>query len=281
MRIFTAMTLLGGLTGCVHTSPRDVAVPLSKEEDKIAETSKPVENPTAGAPAPSAVQMPQPDPCVPPAELGFTMPKFVADSGVIITRIANPCLTKTPEGTFKEQVSWMAMGVPCTGGGKIDVTGYLSNPKMLAFPLTNACPMKPDSPEEVQTTVGPALGLGENQRLIAYYPLAIQYWELGNFPDADFGSVVEVRSAQGLTAGWSSYYRKNQPLIVTVYGRENAWVAQNAIYRARLKLIKVSDQDFRAEVESADILSEDATKEALERCSAKYADEACRQIFSP
>ena len=136
----------------------------------------------------------------------FKAPHYVAENSVVITRVINSCISRDGYYGYEDKSSWMAMGFPCTGGeGKVSIKGKLANPKMVSFIVSNACPMVPSEKSVVRDIAKDRLGVPLDVRLVAYYPFALQYWELLDFQDADTGFSIDFRTKLSLTDGWKAF----------------------------------------------------------------------------
>lgn len=207
-------------------------------------------------------------------------PFFLSDQKLMITRIAKPCETVEGRPGYDMDTSWMAMGFPCTaGGGRLQYRDNFTNPKFVTFSVPNSCPLEPDSREAVGKIGHDVVGLSMSAKLLAYYPLAVQYWELVDYPDADVGYVVDLRSAKSREDGWTKFRTKKDPLRVRLYGRENAWVKDNRLYRAEGQFVYLGKNDFRFEVTDARALGEDEMDEVKKRCESLRPARPCSDVF--
>lgn len=207
-------------------------------------------------------------------------PFFVKSEQIVVTRIAKPCETDKGQAGFARDTSWMAMGFPCTGGGGVlEYRENAHNPKIVTFQIPNNCALKPAARDTVMQFGVQTLGFGAESNLLAYYPLAIQYWELVDYTDADVGYVVDLRSQKSLQEGWKNFYAKKAPLKVRLFGRENAWVKDNRFYQADVQFVLTGRDRFTIEVLNAKALNEDEFKEVQQRCEALRPQRPCQTVF--
>jgi hypothetical protein len=204
-----------------------------------------------------------------------------ATVNAVITRLTKPCVTRDGQRGFEKDTAWMAMGIPCSGGqGVIDISGKSYNPKMLSFMMSTDCRMKPADVRDLQSAVAEDLGLGSEQSLLAYNPLAVQYWESPSSSDADTGERIDIRgSDENLRSLWNDFKAGTRHIEVTIYGRENAWVEDDQVYRV------VGDIKFQApihfvfEPKRVNMMTRDEIKELSERCSANKTRKNCGDLF--
>ncbi len=207
-------------------------------------------------------------------------PFFVKSEQIVITRIAKSCETDKDEPGFERDTSWMAMGFPCTGGGgTLEYRENSYNPKIVWFHIPNNCPLKPAARDTVHQWGIESLGFGAASNLIAYYPMAVQYWELVDYPDADVGYVVDLRSQKSREEGWKNFFNKKTPIKVRLFGRENAWVKDNRFYQADVQFLFNGRDKFTIEVLNAKALNDDEFKAVQQRCEALRPQRPCQTVF--
>lgn len=209
-----------------------------------------------------------------------TPPFFLKEQKIVVTRIMKPCVTKDGASGFAKGTSWIAMGYPCTGGGgRIEWKGHYAKPKMISFSLSNSCAMTPAGPGKVSLIGHNVIGLDSGSKLIGYYPFALQYWELVDYPDADTGHVVELRSPTSITRAWEDF-RKNIPLKVRFYGRENSWVRGRYLFYAEAEIHQTSRQQFRLHLISVKPLDDEELQKVRARCEALQQPRKCLEAFT-
>src|SRR5690606_20526641 len=119
-------------------------------------------------PVPIAPVPPPPDPCKVFEKISGEPPVFIEEHAVMVTRFMKPCVTRDGRRGYESNTPWIAMGFPCTaGGGKIQVTGYQSAPKLVSFPLSTDCPMRPATAKDVDAAVKVAIGLPPEAKIMA------------------------------------------------------------------------------------------------------------------
>lgn len=207
-------------------------------------------------------------------------PFLLSAAQLVVTRIAKACETETGSPGFEQDTSWMAMGFPCTGGGGVlEYRENFHNPKIVSFQIPNSCPLKPETKDQVQKLGKEIIGFHQAAQLLAYYPMAVQYWELVDFPDADVGYVVDLRSTKSREEGWKMFSQKKAPLKVRLYGRENAWVKDNRFYQADVQLNFLGRDKFQVVLVNAKALGTDEIKEVQKRCEALRPQRNCAEVF--
>ncbi len=288
-RTFCSLWCCFVLNGCVF-GHKSTEVPVTPGRSKAAAPA--IEIPT------SAIQKPEPeresadelraattdtsstggDPCHVLRVQGRP-PFFLKDKGFLVTNIVKPCVTRDGHRGFERGSPWMAMGIPCTGGsGRVRVDGKTYAPAMIHFDLATNCPMLPGPPELVRQHAVEALGLGSNDQLLAFTPLAVQYWEFVDFPDAGTGTDLRLWTAVGLKDAWGQF-QKREPLTVRLYGRENAWVSQAIVYVVEGQVSPLSATQFTLRVQDVRPATPDEMAAAAQRCGLIRPPLNCGRIF--
>lgn len=207
-------------------------------------------------------------------------PLYVKESGIMVTRVMDSCVTLDGEHGFTREASWMAMGFPCTRGpGKVEWRGHYYKPKMLSFVVSNSCPMAPHDLAQVKPLGVSNLGLNPEARLLAYYPFSVQFWELVDYNEADTGHVIEVRSQGAVLKAWRDF-RGGTPLRVNLYGRENTWVKGREMFKVDAELVKNGQNTFVLNILSAHPLKPSELTQAKAHCEALRPPRNCGQIFA-
>lgn len=272
--------------------PKPTSVPLrSADESSVNNQPQPAEptregsQDTTGAVLPKAPPALVPTPAtiansnclVLPAERG-PLPIFIRDKNFIVTRLLSTCTTPDGQSGYEKNTQWMAMGFPCTGGrGKIEYTDKYIAPKLVAFLISNNCPMSPQDPSVVASITKAQLGLSEGAKLLAYTPFAPQFWEVLGQSEADVGYAIELRTPQSLSGLWTKV-RDGQPLRVRMYGRENAWVQGERVYEVEGDIV-VNEKRFKLELVGVKALSDQELDEVKARCEALRPKRNCSNAF--
>ena len=205
-------------------------------------------------------------------------PYFLESAKIMITRVMKPCKAADGAYGFTKGSGWLAMGFPCTGGGgKISIKGKSYKPKKISFPITNSCPMIPEGLGGVKQ-IGEETFSEASFKPLAYYPFAVQYWELVDYREGDVGFEVGIWSAETIKEGWKQF-RLGQPLRVRLYGREDAWVRGKNIYKVSGEIIK-SASGFSLNIIGAEPLPEVELKEVIERCGQFRGQRACADALA-
>jgi hypothetical protein len=290
------------LLACTHQAPRSVSelpasssprLPVTTERMKSESPLVPVQDvesplvPVQDVESPLVpvkdVEAPLPDAplvdCV-PLEPGVRLPYYMHKPPVIVIGFLKPCTTDIGEAGYQRGSSWTAMGVPCTQGrGRIDRRGNDSNPNIISFLIQTSCPMAPSSTEEVDRAVRERLQLGDNSKLIAYYPLSIDYWEFVQYPERDTGFSPQLFTPSGINQGWQRFLTKGEPLRIKLYGRENAWERGRVLFEVEADIIFESRSFFRLQITQARGLSNEQKDEVRTRCETLRPKRNCSQIF--
>lgn len=208
------------------------------------------------------------------------LPLWSAEHGIVVTRVLKECLTADGRRVFDAESPWMAMGIPCTGdGGKIDYKGDLYDPKLVSFILSTDCAMQPADLETVKSAGVAALGLDPKAKLLAYNPMAIQYWEVPGLNDADVGFTVDLRTNESLQRLWKGFADHQQGIPVVLYGRENAWVMGEQFFAVHGELVKTSRLRFRLNVKAIKALSADEIAQVKANCETLKPARNCFRVF--
>lgn len=275
---FAILTLLAVVSACVDPKPPVTdAVAAQKKADET-----PFEDKTGSKMTPVETRKQEEEAKRNCAALKVSEqpPFFVKSEQIVVTRIGQSCETEQGQPGFARNTSWMAMGFPCTGGGgNLEYRENAYNPKIVSFTISNNCDLKPAASDTVMQYGVQKLGIGAESSLLAYYPLAVQYWELVDFEDADVGYVVTLRSQKSRAEGWKNFFNKKTPIKLRLFGRENAWVKDNRFYQADAQLLFNGRDRFTIEVLAAKALSEDESKEVQKRCEALRPQRPCQTVF--
>jgi hypothetical protein len=213
---------------------------------------------------------------------GIKLPYHVSGSSVIVIGFLKSCQTIDGEEGFQRGSSWTALGFPCTAGrGRIDKKGGENIPSVVTFHLQNSCPMQPGRPEDVEMLVRQKLAIPVDSHLIAYYPLAVDYWEFVDFPEKDIGFRPELYMPTSISQGWQKFSSKSEALKIRLFGRENAWEPGKKLYKVEARLLPEGRSTFRLEVLSAQSLDDPSKNAVRERCEALRSKHECGQFFGP
>ena len=255
--------------GCA-SEPDKNPKPVVKPTKKISEK--------AGVEDKKITQIPASDKCITLKHSAASAPFFIQGSNLVVTRVIKPCVTLDGDAGYYKGSQWMSMGFPCTGGGKLDWKGNFWKPKIVSFFVSNSCPMTPDTLQEAKQ-IGAKIGF-DDARLLAYYPFALQYWELLDYSDADTGYVVELRSTPSREVGWKEFTQNRKPLRARFYGRENAWVRGKQFYYADVLIQPDAQKKYKLEILNVKALDEKEIAEVRMRCESLSPPRKCRQVFS-
>lgn len=243
-----------------------------------------VEAPVTVAPAVPAPPPPPPpplpvDPCKIYEKIPGELPVSLPGKGVVLSRIMRPCVSRDGKRGFDKTSPYLAMGVPCTGGsGRVDIKGHYHNPKLVSFIIGTDCLMNPSNTSEVHKLLSEYFGLGAENKLLAYTPFVVQYWEVVGTTDADVGFSVDLSSPTGTQTLWKQF-RANAPIRVELYGRENAWVKGESFFHVTVDLIYSDRKSFRIDVVTVENLSPEKIGEVKSRCEGLKPRRKCLEVF--
>jgi hypothetical protein len=175
----------------------------------------------------------------------------------------------------------MAMGIPCSGGrGSIEIAGKSYNPKMLSFHLATSCNMFPATAEDLRLQVGKQLGLGTHNPLLAYNPLAVQYWQVIGGSDADASERIDIRgNDENLRMLWNDFREGKRKIPVAIYGRENAWVNDDQLFKVTGELSFQAPMHFVFQVSAVSVMSRDELKTLNDSCQSARVRKNCSDLF--
>ena len=212
-------------------------------------------------------------------KLPHAPPIYLAGKGVVLTRLVKTCVTHDGRRGYEKGTPWMAMGFPCTGGsGRIEIKGHYSNPHMVSFILSTDCGMSPAGRDAVQQLVASTLQLPKEDKLLAYTPFVVQYWEAPALSDADTGYAIDLRSPAAREGAWRRF-QKSQPIRVNLYGREDTWVPGESFYFVEADLRQTGRTSFRLDVVQVKSLSKEETAQVKQRCEALRPRRKCTDVF--
>lgn len=265
--------------------------PVRKSKSRSAGTQQPVDpvQPTPGQtttpPPPTNAAAPE----APAADNGGCVavpagqpapPFLLRAHGMMVTRVLKTCTTDDGQPGYAADTAWMAMGFPCTGGnGRLEWKPNYYAPKIVTFSVSTDCPTAPATMDEVAKIGRSILGLNELARLMAYTPMAVQYYEIDEFSEMNTGNVIEFREAASLDKGWNNF-KNNIPLRVRMYGRENVWGAGDQIYMFEADLLQGTKSTFKLSFVNAKALSEEEATALKQKCEALRPRRNCRELFS-
>ncbi|MDE3269595.1 MAG: hypothetical protein OYH77_04865 [Pseudomonadota bacterium] len=259
-----------GMTTQTNPTPTLPIPDLATNPANTAEEQPPVQLATA---IPTPV-----DTCKSYTSIGSKLPAFIGEHGFVLTAVQRPCITFAGESGFYSDSSWVAMGMPCSGGGgTVEWEGKEERPKTVTLALTTDCPMQPTAKQVAGFGVS-HLGFDSTDKLIAYNPLILQFWSLPAYPDAGTGYGVMVRSRKAVDMVWYRL-KKKTPINIHLYGRENSWSKGNNIYFINANIIGTTDYRFRLEVLAVRHLSNMEISEARRRCDMLRPKPNCQLIF--
>ncbi len=276
-----------GAVACTKTPATEPVAPSTPSEVLVpgpagpeGTVAKSVEPPTV--PAVPAVPVnplaPLSQTCV-ALKLPGEPPFYLPGKNVVVTRLMKPCTTPTGQTGYEKDTQFLAMGVPCTGGGgRIDIKGHYGNPKMVSFILGTDCSMSPSTPETVKKLADEVAGLPATAKLLAFTPFVVQYWEVTGMTDADTGFSVDLRSAPAVEGAWTRVQKK-EPLRVRLFGRENTWAQGGAFYLVEADLKLTGRSQFQVDVQNVKSLSKDEVAEVKGRCEALKPARNCSEVF--
>jgi hypothetical protein len=271
--LFVSLFVL--LTGCV--TPKPSSPPASETPTRQA---KAPDQPQTDAGVESAETPTPGDPnCLPLSPQVEELPYFVKDVSIVTTGVMKPCQVAGGRPGYKKGSGWIAMGFPCTAGqGTLEWKGSHYAPKLIIFEIPNSCPMAPSDQKTVEKLVEPRLGMQPDARLLAYYPFAISYWEMGDQSDADTSYKIEVVTAGSRQQIWRDY-RSGKPISVKLYGRQNSLMPSRHWYEVDAELLQDTEDTFRLRVTDVQVLTENDLEEIKQRCVRLSPSRNCTRVF--
>lgn len=236
--------------------------------------------PSAAVPALPPPPPPLPiDPCKIYEKIPGVLPVSLPGKGVVLSRIMRPCISRDGKRGYEKGSPYLAMGVPCSGGsGRIDIKGHYYSPKQVSFIIGTDCLMNPSNTSEVHSLIAGYFGLNDENKLLAYTPFVVQYWEVSGTTDADVGFSVDLSSTLGTQTLWKQF-RANAPIRVELYGRENAWVKGESFFHVTVDLIYSDRKSFRLDVISVENLAPEKIEEVKSRCEGLKPRRKCLEVF--
>lgn len=223
------------------------------------------------------VDLPQ-DTCVEFTTLGSEPPVYIEELGFVVSTVQKPCITYEGKKGFYRDSSWVAMGIPCSGGGgKIEWKGKAIRPRIVSFILSTDCPMTPQL-DAIAEFGASNLGFDHHSKLLAYNPFILQFWSIPGFPDAGTGFTVDLRSRSAIDTLWAKL-KKQETINVHLYGRENAWIGTDDIYFINASIVGITQHEFRLELLEVKVLSIDEIAAARKKCDLLRPKRGCHLIF--
>jgi len=266
---------------CVTDKPLEDAPMAPQSPDKIS-APKSTQKPAAEAESAREAPIPHPSADCQTLPSGIKLPHYISGSSVIVIGFLKTCQTMDGQEGFQRGSSWTALGFPCTAGrGRIDKKGSENVPSVVTFHLQNSCPMQPGRPEDVEMLVRQKLAIPADSHLIAYYPLAVDYWEFVDYTEQDVGFRPELYAPTSISQGWQKFSTKSEALKIRLFGRENAWEPGKKLYEVEALLLPESRNTFRVQVQSARSLDEASKSAIRERCDGLRPKRDCAQFFGP
>lgn len=215
-----------------------------------------------------------------PGPAASPTPFYHEPTGIVVSEVQGTCVGPSGTRGIQENASWIAMGFPCTGGGgRVELRGDYHSPKLVSFLFGTDCPMNPPAHDKLAKAQSDLFPKGiKAVRLSAYYPLAVQYWELPDFNDADIGFSIDLRTKAELQDGWDKF-RSDRPLNVNLYGKQSSWSASSDFYAINGSIIRVSRNSFKFKVLRVKPMTELELNELKQRCYGLSPKRNCAKIF--
>lgn len=200
---------------------------------------------------------------------------------VAVTKMMKACTGLRSRKGYARDSAFMAMGVPCTGGGGvIERMRPFYAPKRIEFVMAVGCPMKPSLPSDIEPLVQIQLQLKPEAKALAYNPMSVIYWEIPELEGAGGGgpgAAPTLRNPEAVQKIWPLFLA-GQELGVVVYGRENSWGSNRTLFRAVGTLRFQSPMNFVMNMtELARVELSDATA-LLNTCRSKFGPMACQDL---
>ncbi len=209
-----------------------------------------------------------------------SMPSIVEKPPLIMLGFLKTCTLASGEQGFIRGSAWTAMGFPCTRGrGRIDRKGGTeNNPSLISFHLPTSCPMEPATQEEAERLLRHKFKVPADSKLIAFYPLSIDYWEFPQSGERDTGFMPSLFTQAGLNI-WQKFTVKPDPIRVLLFGRENAWEKAKYLYQVEADIVHESRSTFRLQIIRSKVLNDEERKSVRDRCEDLKPKRDCAEIF--
>lgn len=266
--------------GCSST---DQAEPVSEEPVVVASSAEKVGEPQeeilAAQSEPEQVALEEGCRALPEGvKLG--QPIVLEDGKIVVTKVLRTCTKADGQAGLEQDTPFTAMGIPCTGApGVLDWKGHYYAPKLVELHFSNDCGMHPMSKDEVSKYVYDVLQLSApKEQLMAFNPLAVQYWELPTGEDADVGFSVRLRSNLSKQMLWPML-KKGESIPVILYGRENSWTAGKKFFKVAGEVKLQGTRKFGLEVSKIESLSAQQVEELKNKCYGLTPKRQCSKVF--
>lgn len=249
---------------CFTTTPVKKPVVVTKVTPPSVELAPQVELPA--------------DTCTEFSALGSEPPVYIEELGFVISTVQKPCITYEGKKGFYRDSAWVAMGIPCSGGGgKIEWKGKAIRPRIVSFILSTDCPMTPQ-PDAIAEFGVSRLGFDQQSKLLAHNPFILQFWSIPGFPDAGTGFTIDLRSRSAINTLWAKL-REQETINVHLYGRENAWINTDDIYFINASIVGVTQHEFRLELHEVRVLNTEEIAATRRKCDLLRPKRGCHLIF--
>lgn len=286
-----------GLHSCFHLakkpSPQDTSLKVDIAKENLEEASKNLPGTKAEVaeekelklvapvipPVTVVIPLKQEEPCYP--FLDLSLPAYIKELGVVITRFEKECVTGLHQLGRVEGSGVIAMAIPCTGGdGKIEILGNYNNPKTVRFIIGNDCAVKNFASKKIKEVMSSIFSENEEVKMLAVNPFAVQFWEIENIKDSSVGFMVELRSDESLKKLWPDFIHKQTPIAVKLFGRENSWTDRTHMFSVDAQIVYSSRKKFRLEPRAIHLMTDELVSAARFRCQALKPQRPCFNVFT-
>ena len=301
MRRLSQTAVLLALTACMSPAGKTKkAAELSAAESESSQPSSPglpevVESQTEAlaakaieatpeVPTPIAEEnkpvLPEGPPVDPNCQLVKTkesFPSFIAQAQIYVRQAANRCLTPNGEEGIVGSSKIIASGLPCSQGfGRMTrlYESSISRPDAVKFHMPLNCLAIPDQ-DSPKKFLGAHLSPETAQKLVAFYPIQVTYWEFKETLDSGFDDALLLKSEKGRSRFVKWWAQDADTIPVQVYGRESAMIPSGEIYEAQIKIAKRRGSQFQVQVENIRVLEAPEVEQVLSRCKEKNNSNAC------
>lgn len=205
------------------------------------------------------------------------LPVFLPTAQIYVRQAAKPCLSPSGEAGVLGSSKVIVAGLPCTqNSGRLSrlYESSISRPNAVKFPLPLNCLAIPeqDTPKKF---LAAHLTPESLQKLVAFYPIQINYWEFQETPDQGFDDALTLQSEKGRDR-FVKWWAKDADMIpVRVYGRESSMIPSGDVYEAQIHIVKRKGSQFQVQVDSIRVLEKPDIELVINRCKSKYSANAC------
>lgn len=210
-----------------------------------------------------------------------TFPLFLAPAQIFVRQAAERCQTPSGEEGVVGRSKIIAAGLPCTQSyGRMTrlYESSISRPDAVKFHMPLNCLAIPDQDHPAKF-LSTHLSAEAAQKLVAFYPIQVTYWEFKETPDSGFEDALLLKSEKGRARFVKWWAADADTIPVRVYGRESAMIPSGEVYEAQIKIAKRRGSQFQVQVENIRVLEGPEVEQVLTRCKENNNANACAAAF--